>query len=151
MRLENRVEAQSLPVAAFASFDVEIDPARLKTAIALVATAVEAEDRRRVGQLIVRLFGGGLGFTGGMLLGGFFGAVFMSVVGLCITALAWWPVSTMLGALTRARLVSAAGDEGLDPDDLIDAVLICKKGQIVGYEDAIKEAHERRRQRRLRR
>jgi hypothetical protein len=75
----------------------------------------------------------------------------MSVVGLCITALAWWPISTTLGALTRARLVSAASDEGLDPDDLVDAVLICKKGQIVGYEDAINEAHQRRRQRRLRR
>jgi hypothetical protein len=148
---EDRLEPPSMPVAALASFDVEIDPQRLKTAIALVATAVEAEDRRRVGQLIVRLFGAGLGFTSGMLLGGFFGAVFMSVVGLCITAFAWWPVSTMLGALTRARLVSAAGEEGLDPDDLVDAVMICKKGQIVGYEDAIKEAHERRRQRRLRR
>jgi hypothetical protein len=148
---DDRLEPPSMPVAALASFDVEIDPERLKTAITLVATAVEAEDRRRVGQLIVRLFGAGLGFTSGMLLGGFFGAVFMSVVGLCITALAWWPISTTLGALTRARLVSAAGDEGLDPDDLVDAVLLCKKGQIVGYEDAINEAHQRRRQRRLRR
>jgi hypothetical protein len=145
------VETQSMPVAAFASFDVELDPERLKTAISLVAKAVEAEDRRRVGQLIVRLFGAGLGFTSGMLLGGFFGAVFMSVVGLCVTAFAWWPISTTLGALTRARLVRAAGDEGLDADDLVDAVLLCRKGQIVGYEDAINEAHQRRRRRRLRR
>jgi hypothetical protein len=148
---DDRLEPPSMPVAALASFDVELDPERLKTAIALVAKAVEAEDRRRVGQLIVRLFGAGLGFTSGVLLGGFFGAVFMSVVGLCVTAFAWWPVSTTLGALTRARLVRAASDEGLDADDLIDAVLLCRKGQIVGYEDAINEAHQRRRRKRLRR
>lgn len=133
------------------SFDVVLDEERMQTAIELVRKAVEAEQRRKVAKLIVQLFGAGLGFTSGVLLGGFLGSVFMSLFGMLMAMAAYWPISTTIGAINRARLVSGAENEGLDADDLIDAVVLCQQGQIVGYEDAINEAHRRRRARRLRR
>ncbi len=140
-----------MPVAALSNFDVVLDPERLKIAVKLVATATEAEQRRNVAKLIVRLFGGGLGFTAGVLTSGFIGAVLLGVVGMLASMFVYWPISTTLGAITRARLVNGANTEGLDADDLVDAVLLCQQGKIVGYEDAINESHRRRRQRRLRR
>lgn len=138
-----------MPVGALSSFDVELDPVRLQIAIKLVASAVEAEQRRAVAKLIVRLFGGGLGFTTGVLMSGFIGAVILGVLGMLLSMLLYWPISMTLGAINRARLVSGANAEGIDPDDLVDAVLLCRKGKIIGYEDATNEAHRRRRQRRL--
>lgn len=148
---EDRLELPSSPVGALSSFDVELDPVRLQLAIKLVASAAEAEQRRAVGKLIVRLFGAGLGFTAGVVTSGFIGAVILGVMGMLLSMFLYWPISTALGAVNRARLVSGANAEGLDPDDLVDAVLLCRQGKIVGYEDAINEAHRRRRQRRLRR
>jgi len=148
---DDRLEPPSSPVTALSSFDVELDPVRLQLAITLVASAAEAEQRRAVGKLIVRLFGAGLGFTAGVVTSGFIGAVIFGVMGMLLSMFLYWPISTALGAVNRARLVSGANAEGLDPDDLVDAVLLCRQGKIVGYEDAINEAHRRRRQRRLRR
>ena len=140
-----------LPVGAMTSFDVELDPARLKLAVGIVARAVEAENRRRVGKLIVQLFGAGLGLTAGVVLGGFLSAVLLGLVGMLLAMAVIWPVTATLGVVNRARLSDAASRDGLEPAELLQAVALCQKGQLIGYEDAINEAHRRGQKRRLRR